>query len=259
LTVTFLDVGQGDAICVEMPRGEALLVDGGPGGAADTGRRVVVPFLKAIGRSRMETVLLTHAHDDHYGGLGAVVEEFPVQTLTVAAKGDAPAPVRRLLECFRRAGSGMLPVAAGDVLISKGGVRITVLNPGNAPSDGTHKGENNHSVALMIAFGRTKMLLCGDMEQEAEAALCQGGMSLGADVLKVGHHGGETSCTSEFIRRVSPMWAVVSVGRQNRFGHPSSETLARLREAGSIVLRTDLHGAVTFISDGEEWRMKTFR
>lgn len=258
LRITFLDVGQGDSACVEFPNDEILLVDAGPGAPAEAGGRIVVPFLKSRGRSRIETVLLSHAHDDHYGGFDAVFREF---TVGRAVTGEGVGGVRPHLPTLlpRRSGGGVIGVSAGDLLAEGYGARITVLNPRGGPRPATQAGGNNGSVALMVTFGRTRALLCGDMEGEAEEALCRSGVSLKADVLKVGHHGGASSCTEEFLRRVSPRWAVVSAGAGNRFGHPSPGTLARLREAGAAVLRTDLHGAVTVTSDGEGWEVETFR
>lgn len=147
----------------------------------------------------------------------------------------------------------------GDLIARGDGASVTVLHPGGALCPETQADLNNGSVALMVAFGRTRALLCGDLEREGEEELRRSGLSLKADLLKVGHHGGASSCTEEFLREVAPTWAVVSAGRRNRFGHPSPKTLARLREAGIIVYRTDLHGAVTFVSDGERWAADTFR
>ncbi|MEI6632944.1 MAG: DNA internalization-related competence protein ComEC/Rec2 [Chlamydiota bacterium] len=259
LRITFLDVGQGDSACVEFPGGEILLVDAGPHAGVAAGRRIVTPFLKSLGCSRVETALLTHAHDDHYGGFDAVLGEFPVDRAVIGTGITAPVLPRGPPALGRGSRGKIFKVSGGDLLAEGDGVRITVLNPGGGTCSRTQTGQNNGSVALMMTFGRTRVLLCGDMEREAEETLCRRGVSLKADVLKVGHHGGASSCTKEFLRRVSPRWAIVSAGAQNRFGHPSPETLARLREEGAAVLRTDLHGAVTFTSDGVGWKVTTFR
>ncbi len=259
LRITFLDVGQGDAICIEFPRGETLLVDAGPGAGGSAGRRVVAPFLKSRGRSRVDTALLTHAHDDHFGGFAAVFDEFPTAR-TVAGRGTGGRPPPPFAVAPDDAGGeGFYEVKRGDLIARGDGASVTVLHPGGALCPETQADLNNGSVALMVAFGRTRALLCGDLEREGEEELRRSGLSLKADLLKVGHHGGASSCTEEFLREVAPTWAVVSAGRRNRFGHPSPKTLARLREAGIIVYRTDLHGAVTFVSDGERWAADTFR
>lgn len=259
MRITFLDVGQGDSACVEFPDGGILLVDAGPGGGASAGRRVVAPFIRSLGRSRVETALLTHAHDDHWGGFGAVLREFQMNRAVIGARGPAPPPPPGAHSGLTPAGGPLVKVREGDILAEGKGVRITVLNPRGGEHLPTQSGENNSSVALLVSFGRTRALLCGDMERAAEERLCGSGLCLKADLLKVGHHGSASSSTEKFLRMVSPKWAVISAGASNRFGHPSPKTLARLREAGSVVLRTDLHGAVTFISDGERWEMKTFR
>jgi competence protein ComEC len=111
----------------------------------------------------------------------------------------------------------------------------------------------------MLEYGKIKILLCGDMEKEAEDEVCRYDFLLRADVLRVGHHGGRSSSTEKFLKRVLPKWAIVSAGENNRFGHPSPEALARLRERGCTVLRTDLHGAITITTDGKKIDVSTFR
>jgi competence protein ComEC len=259
MRIVFLDVGQGDAAYCEFPRGEGLLIDGGPRAGVSAGRVVLRPFLQSLGRSGIDTALLTHAHDDHVDGLFTVLGEFSVQRLVLGGSAPSFDNCRRLLSVAQANGVNVYRIGRGDRLAEGEGVAITALNPGGEPFHGARADPNNDSVALMVEYGEVKILLCGDMEKEAEDELCRCNLPLKADVLRIGHHGSRGSSTEEFLNRVSPKWAVVSAGENNRFGHPSPEALARLRERGCTVLRTDLHGAITVATDGRKIEVSTFR
>jgi len=259
LTIAFLDVGQGDATYLKFPGGENLLIDGGPELGTAAGRMIVRPFLQSLGRSGVDTVLLTHPHDDHIDGLFTVLQEFSVSRLVLSGTAPSSDNCRKLLNLAHTRGIGAYLTERGDRLARGDGVIITVLNPGRNPHSGAQSGLNNNSIALLTEYGEVKILLCGDMEKEAEGELCRSGLPLKADVLRIGHHGGKSSSTEEFLRRVSPKWAILSAGENNEFGHPASETLARLREAGCVVLRTDVHGAITLATDGRKIDMRTSR
>ena len=259
LTVTFLDVGEGDATYIELPAGENLLIDGGPQRGFPAGRMVISPFLKSRGRARVDTVLLTHPHLDHISGLFTVLEEFSVERVVLAGWGDSSKVYRQFLELARKKGIPVYMVGRGDSLAVGAGLKFTVINPGPSLHCGTRSDLNNNSVALLLEYGSVRILLCADMEREAEEDLCSGGLPSGIDILRTGHHGSATSSTYEFLRRVSPRWAIISAGANNRFGHPSPEALVRLRELGIKILRTDLHGAITLTTDGQEISLETFR
>jgi len=259
LTVVFLDVGQGDATYIKFPGGESVLIDGGPELGISAGRMIVRPFLQSLGRASVDTVLLTHAHDDHIDGLFTVLQEFSVRRLVLTRAALSSDNCRKLLSLARASAVKAYPVERGDLLARGEGVVITALNPGREPLSGARSSPNNSSVALLVEYGEVKILLCGDMEKEAEGELCRSGIQLKADVLRIGHHGGKNASTEEFLRRVSPTWAILSAGENNRFGHPTPETLSRLRQAGCVVLRTDLHGAITLTTDGRAIDMRIFR
>lgn len=259
MRLTFLDVGQGDAIYCEFPGGENMLIDGGFSEGGDAGEMVLRPFLESLGRSAVDMVLLTHPHDDHLRGLRTVCDGFHVRRLILARWGEVPESYADFLGRAEARGIPVCHVRRGDRLARGDGVSITVLNPGRVHHRGTHSDLNNNSIVLLMRYGEVRILLCGDMEGEAEKELCGLGSVLRADLLKVGHHGGKGASTPEFLQMVSPRWAVISAGERNRFEHPSHETLARLRGAGVAVLRTDLHGAVTMTTDGRGMAIRTFR
>jgi competence protein ComEC len=247
LRVTFLDVGQGDAILLQAPDGSAMLIDAGPAteDGYDAGDRVVLPALRRAGVSRLHYAVLTHGHLDHAGGLPAVLQAMAPAAFWDAGGHQHPLPL-----------GGRRP-RAGEVL-RLGGARVEVLGPPVVPLQGSRSDLNANSIVLRISYGETVFLLTGDLEPEGEEALLRSGQNLRADVLKVAHHGSPFSSTAPFLAAVRPRIAVISTG-PNRFGHPGGDALGRLRSAGAAVYRTDLHGHVTVEGDGRRLRVRTAR
>jgi competence protein ComEC len=248
LEVTFLSVGQGDAALLRLPDGSAALVDAGgdPRGRFDPGARDVLPFLRDAGVRRLWRAVLSHPHPDHGMGFGAVGAALPVERFLTAGRpvDDALAPALASLPP---------PVALrqGQAL-ERAGVRLEALGP---PPGAEAWSENDASLVLRVTFGETAFLLPGDVEGEGEEALLRQAPRLAADVVKVPHHGSPTSSGEGLVRASHPRFAVISLGRHNPFGFPSPAVVARWREAGAEVRRTDQAGAVRFLSDGREvWR-----
>jgi len=260
LEVTFLDVGQGDAVFLSFPNRRTMLVDGGPRSPGyDAGERVLLPFLRYRGVSRLDLVVATHPDNDHIGGLLSVLERVPVGYLI---EGDAQGggwTYRRLRGLAREKGIPRIEVEAGDSLVGLGGVGILVLGPPKAfvrEGDAIF-GANNASVVLRVTYGEFSLLLTGDAERLEESYLLRWGERIRAKVLKLGHHGAPSSSSPPFLEAVYPEVAVISVGTYNPFGHPSPEVLDRLRTIGSRVLRTDRMGAVLFRVRQGRWRVCT--
>jgi competence protein ComEC len=262
LEMTAVDVSQGDSLLLVAPGGETILVDGGGlpsiNGKAprlDIGEGVVSPYLWSRGFRRLDIVALTHADQDHIGGLEAVLRNFTPRELWIAAVPDH-APLQRLLDTARGLGIHVIHKCAGDrILLS--GAEIEVLAP-----EETHFGgrqDNNASLVLRARFGRRAFLLPGDAERKEEYTLTSSPESLRADVLKLGHHGSRTSTTAPFLDAVRPTFAVVSAGQDNQFRHPHDEVIGRLEERGIRVLRTDQHGLVTVRTDGNRISAETHR
>lgn len=251
LRASMLDVGQGDATLLDLPDGSLLLVDGGgfPHGFPDTGQRVLLPVLRARRRTQVDVVVLSHAHADHMLGLSSVVERYPVKELWHPA-GAAPenGQYGDLLKLARARGVRLVGPAE---LCAKprhfGEARVEVIGP--CP---VHPGAglNDNSLVLRVTYGRRSLLFAGDAEREQEARLLAFGVSLRADVLKVGHHGSDTSSSEPFVRAVAPRWATISAGVRNRFAHPRQTTLDRFEALDIAVLRTDRAGSLTFTTDG---------
>jgi competence protein ComEC len=233
LRVTFLDVGQGDAALVELPDGARLLVDTGP----DPTARAVLGAIRARG-GRLDRIVLTHGHPDHAGGLAAVR----------ASPAGASVPVWRngseASDGFARDAPRGAPPPWRH-----GGALVEVLWPPGGADDEALS-ENDRSVVLRIRFGRHAVLLCGDVEAEAEGALVAAG-GLRADVVKAGHHGSRTSSTAAFVAATGAAHVVLSLGWANRFGFPAPEVVAAWTAAGARVWRTGRDGAVVLETDGD--------
>jgi competence protein ComEC len=250
LRVTFLDVGQGDAILVEVPDGPRLLVDGGPGGAArfDVGERVVAPFLWNRGISRLDVIAATHADADHSGGLAAVLRQFAVGE--VWENGRWGAGHESTVAALQRSRAARRILVAGQRLWL-GAALVTVLNPPSVDGPGpATAGENDESLVLRLDWRGTSILLTGDLTTSGEELLLADRAPLAATVLKVAHHGSRTSTGERFVGASRPLVAIVSVGTRNPFRHPAPEVLQRLAAAGSRLYRTDRDGAVIVETDG---------
>ena len=257
LRVTAVDVGQGDALLIDLPNGELMLVDGGGAvtGGPDPGQFILAPLLRARRRKQIDVAVLTHPHPDHYGGLVTLLPQLEVREFWSA--GELPGESRtsevsilrqelrrrktivrtlaELCQAPRRFGKGM----------------VEVLGP--CPDVNPALEANNQSIVLKLSLGRRSALLPGDAEMLAEKELiARHGSHLRADLLKLGHHGSRTSTSLDWLNTVRPAMAVVSVGLRNRFGHPHFSTIARLARAHVPVYRTDELGSVQWMTNGEQ-------
>lgn len=239
-SIHFIDVGQADAALVECD-GHYMLIDGG--NKADS--NIIYSVLKKAGVQKLDIVVGTHAHEDHIGGLpGAFNYTSADLTLCPVTSYDSNA-----FDDFKRYadnnGNSIIIPTVGDKY-GLGSSVVTILGV-NGDSD-----TNNTSIVLRIDYGETSFLFTGDAEREAEQAILDNGAGLSATVLKVGHHGSDTSTTYPFLREIMPQYAVISVGEDNNYGHPTEDALSRLRDADITVFRTDLQGDVFCTSDGKE-------
>ena len=243
LTVTFLDVGQGDAIALRSPAGRWLLIDGGPRGPqGDAGRRVVVPFLRHEGATQLAGIVATHAHLDHYGGLPAVLDAFDPAFVLEPGEPVPDPGYLGFLGAVEADGADWRPARRGDRM-DLDGVSIEVLSPDSAWA-ASQTDINEESVVLLVTYGSSRLLFAGDAGLPTEAHLA--GQVGRVMLLKVGHHGSRGATSDRWLDELQPADAVISVGAKNRYGHPAPVTLARLRAHGVTVFRTDQRGTITF-------------
>jgi competence protein ComEC len=264
LELTVLDVGQGDSLFLSFPQGRTMLVDaggeignfhsGGMRSGIDIGEDVVSPYLWSRGLKTIDVVALTHAHEDHLGGLPAIFENFRVGEFWVGRDIQSTA-YRHVLSAARAHGVLIRHLKQGDVF-SEDGVSGSVLWPDDL-SEG-QSAKNDDSLVMRLTDGAESLLLAGDIERPSERKMLAEEQSAGVNFLKVAHHGSKTSTTDPFLSAAHPAFAAISVGRDNIFGHPSPEVTARLESAGVHVFRTDRDGAITASTDGSTLSVSTF-
>jgi competence protein ComEC len=268
LELNVLDVGQGDSLFVVAPAGHTLLVDAagpftqpfgsGQARGSDPGEDAVSPYLWSRGFQRIDVVALTHAHQDHLGGLFAILENFNVNTLWIGR--EVASREQKQLEALAGAkGTKIVHERRGEHL-DWDGAQLAFLWPQIVPEEIAPTVKNDDSLVFRIQYGQRSFLLPGDAEKSSERVILSETTpeALRADILKIGHHGSKNSTTPEFLDAVQPKLAVISAGEENPYGHPSPALLQRLQQAGVPVLRTDLNGDIHIATDGKDLQVFCF-
>lgn len=253
--VTFIDVGQGDSIFIQLPfrHGNYLIDTGGMMSfmkedwqesrkVFDTGSDIVVPFLKSIGVTKIDKLIVTHGDVDHMGGTFSLLEELTVAEILLPKVVERSELEEQLLESARRGNIPVRFVSAGEKWKS-GGSLFQVLSP---LKENPHSNKNDTSIVLYCKMGSLSWLFTGDLEETGEQLLLKSYPNIQADVLKVGHHGSKTSSSEPFLEQLGVKIAIISAGNSNRYGHPHQEVLTRLTEKNATIFRTDLHGAIRY-------------
>ena len=248
LTVTFLDVGQGDAAVLQCG-GQTMMIDGGKAKASS----YIYSWLKKNQISYLDVMVATHTDADHIGGLSGALNYAKVGTAYCPVTSGTTKTFQSFVRYLKNQGKSITVPKAGDEF-SLGGAQVRILGPTDPQAEG-----NNSSIVLKVTFGDTSFLFTGDAEREEEQELLESGYDLESTVLKVGHHGSDTSTSYLFLRTVNPQYAVISVGADNTYGHPTEAVLSRLRDADVKTYRTDLQGTITAVSDGKKVTFQTER
>jgi len=244
LKVHFIDVGQGDSILIECPNGSDILVDAGVPAEGPT----VVNYLKSQDISTLYAIVETHPHEDHIGGLSNVINTFTVKNVYATKATSTTKTYTNLQNLIKDKNLPVTNIAYGVTIPADTSVSMTFLSPTRA----SYSNLNDWSGVLKVQYKDVSFLLMGDASTNVEEDLlnkCKD--KLPSTVLKVGHHGSSTSTSSNFLDIVKPQYAVIEVGKDNSYGHPSVATLVRLSDAGAKVYRTDIDGTVVFTTDGK--------
>lgn len=253
LKVVFFDVGQGDSIFIETKRGNQIIIDGGP-----SGRNVLeklageIPFWDKT----LDLVILSHPDYDHLKGLIDVLGRYEVENILWTGAKKESETFKKWEEAIKKENARIIIAKTGQK-IKAGGMEIFILYPFEG-LNGKFLAEdsNESSIVAKLSFGENSFLFPGDIFKKTEKELADSENSLKADVLKVAHHGSKNANSKEFLAEVLPKIAVISVGKENSYGHPAEETLRNLQEFGINILRTDINGDVVISSNGTNLRIE---
>lgn len=238
-SIHFIDVGQADAALVECD-GHYMLIDGGNKEDSD----LIYSVLKKAAVPKLDIIVGTHAHEDHIGGLPGALNYTTADLVLSSVTSYNSKAFKNFKKYADKNGGGLVVPKAGDTY-SLGSSDVKIIGVNEA--DGT----NNSSIVLKITYGKTEYLFTGDAEREAEQAILNRDEDISANVLKVGHHGSDTSTSYVWLREIMPEYAIISVGKGNSYNHPTDEVLSRLRDADVQTYRTDLNGDIFLTSDGK--------
>jgi len=246
LTVHFIDVGQGDCTFIELPNGETMLIDAGE---TDQGDKVTT-YINSQGYDEIDYTVATHAHSDHIGGMPEVLRTLEADDFYMTSAIATTNIYEEMLNVLKSTDTDVHSVMAGDVILDENNLLVEVV----APVVIDEKEQNNNSVVIKLTYENSSFLFTGDAEEDEENDITH---DIDCDVLKVGHHGSDTSSSVNFLDKVNPSYAVISCGMNNSYGHPTDELLKRLYDRNINVYRTDLQGTVIFTSNGNDVSINT--
>ena len=244
MKVHFIDVGQGDCIFIELPNDETMLIDAGEYDEVDG----AVTYIHSQGYDTIDYVIATHPHSDHIGGMKTIFDNFDVKNAYLSPAISTTKTYERMLDAIENSDAKAHKAFAGTEIISEDNLSAIVVAPATDNPDDYTENLNDSSVILKITYGETSFLFTGDAEKAEEDAIRT---NIKCDVLKIGHHGSRTSTSANFLKKVEPKYAIISVGEGNEYGHPTEEVLKRLEERNIEVYRTDLKGTIVVTSDGK--------
>ncbi len=238
MRVHFIDVGQGDCSFIEFPDGKTMLIDAGnPENGSDISK-----YIRNLGKEGIDYVIATHPHSDHIGGMAKVLYDFDIGEIYMPKVSHSTEMYYDLLTVIDSKDMKIKTAKAGVNILNSDGIRADIISPAKEKYDNL----NNYSAVVRIEYKSKVFLFMGDLEKDGERDLLR--EDIDCDVLKVGHHGSDTSSSEDFIQRASPRYSVISAGKDNDYGHPHSKVLYTL--AFSTILRTDTMGTIVIDTDG---------
>lgn len=239
LHVYYLDVGQADSIFIKLPNNENMLIDAG----VDESGEKIVEALQSSGTEKIDYLVATHPHADHIGGMQEVVENFDIGKVYMPAAVTNTRTYEDLLLAIKSKGNTITTAKAGTDILSDENLSAVFVAPNSAEYDDL----NNYSAVIKLTYGNNSFVFTGDAEKLSEDEIRA---NIKCDVLKVGHHGSNTSTSKNFLKKTEPTYAVISCGADNEYGHPHKEVMQRLNNAGIEIYRTDVNGTIEAVSDG---------
>lgn len=244
LRVHFIDVGQGDSTFIELPNGNTMLIDAGENEYGS----VVSDYIENLGYEKITYVIGTHPHSDHIGGMEEIIRGFDIGSVYMPKVSTNTKTFEGLLEAISDKGLKITSAVCGVNIIDTDNLKMEILSPIKSEYDNL----NNYSVVAKLTFYNNSFLFTGDAETEVEKEITT---DISCDVIKVGHHGSSTSSSDNFVKMTGAKYAVISCGKNNKYGHPHSEIIDRWMSAGANILRTDISGNIVIESDGNNIKL----
>lgn len=242
IKVNYIDVGQGDSILVQV-NGKNLLIDAGPNESTDK----LMSYLNKQNIKKLDYIITTHPHEDHIGAMDSVIKKYDIGEFYAPKKTTTTKTFENMINALKSKNIKINVAKAGVKLNLGDNVQCEML----APNSNNYENLNNYSAVIKITYGKSKFLFTGDAEKLSEKEMLNKNYDLSSDVLKLGHHGSSSSSSKEFLDKVSPKIAVISLGKNNDYGHPHKETTTELKKRNIQTYRTDVDGSVVLISDGK--------
>ena len=246
LKVHYLDVGQGDSIFIELPNNETMLIDA----AEFYQSEKIKNYLKNLNYQKIDYVIGTHPHTDHIGGLKDIINTFEIGKIYMPKVVSTTKTYESLLMAIKDKNLKINTAKAGTSIIDTDALKINIL----APNNSTYTELNNYSVVTKITYGSTKFLFMGDAEKLSENEIKE---NVTADVIKIGHHGSNTSSSIDFIKKVNAKYGIISVGLNNKYNLPKEETITNWENSGTKIYLTSINGTITAISDGTNIKIES--
>lgn len=246
LKVHYLDVGQGDSIFIELPNNETMLIDAAESYQSEN----IINYLKNLNYQKIDYVIGTHPHTDHIGGLKDIINTFEIGKIYMPKVVSTTKTYESLLMAIKDKNLKINTAKAGTSIIDTDSLKINIL----APNNSTYTELNNYSVVTKITYGTTKFLFMGDAEKLSENEIKE---NVTADVIKIGHHGSNTSSSIDFIKKVNAKYGIISVGLNNKYNLPKEETITNWENSGTKIYLTSTNGTIRASSDGTNIKIES--